>query len=338
MNVTITDVAKLAGVSPSTVSRVIADNPSISIKTKNKVKNAIEQLGYAGKPLKNKKRNFLKTIGVVINTDIGENDANSFILNAILGINYYCNQNGFSTILISNNNHEGIINEIKRLYSYDALDGIIFPYSTIQNKVISYLKNHDLPFTMIGKPEDDNDAIFYIDNDNIMAARQGTNYLINLGHSKIAYIGAGNSLVYSNDRKSGYFLALAEHGIQINPNYIIDYDTNDNFINEKIQNLLAGNNPPTALLACDDTYAMIVTKAAIACGLNVPNDLSIVSFNNSALAVFSTPTLTSIDINSKQLGIEAASQLINYIKNPLQKKTKIIVPHQLIERNSCKKI
>lgn len=336
MNVTITDVAKLAGVSPSTVSRVIADNPAISIKTKNKVRNAIEQLGYGGKNFKNKKRSFLKTIGIIINSEIELNDTNTFIINAILGINNYCSKKGYSTIIISYPEADDIITEIRRLRSYDALDGIIFPYSISQNKIIKYLKNHDMPFTMIGKPENDDDSIFYIDNDNIMAARQGTNYLINLGHTKIAYIGAGNNLMYSNDRKSGYFLSLAEHGIDINPNYIINYDLSDQFINDKIQKLLNGSNPPTALIACDDTYAMLMKKAALACGLSVPNDLSIVSFNNSPLAVFSSPPLTSIDINSKQLGIEAASQLISHIENPLQKNSKIIVPHQLIERSSCK--
>ncbi|SFG71498.1 transcriptional regulator, LacI family [Lachnospiraceae bacterium C7] len=335
MNVTIKDVAKLAGVSASTVSRALADHPAISEQTKIKVKRAVDQLGYGKGSFKFKVRKTLHTIGIPIPTASYKYDTNSFILEAITGISCYCSAKNYGSILIAQPTVDEIIATVKNMYSCGSLDGIILPYSISQDKLITFLKNVDIPFIIIGKPENGDDSIFYIDNDNIMAARQGTNYLINLGHTKIAYIGAKENLIFSKDRKAGYLLSLAENRIDIRASYTIEGDVNSDGLNNKIQQLLSSKNRPTAVLACDDIFAMTIEKAAQACGLKIPKDLSIVSFNNSALAAFSNPPLTSIDINSRQLGREAASQLINYIENPMITPSKIIVPHQLIERSSC---
>ena len=92
------------------------------------------------------------------------------------------------------------------------------------------------------------------------------------------------------------------------------------------------------MVASDDILAVALEQACARRGLSIPEDLSIVSFNNSLFARITSPQLTSIDINSLQLGIEAASQLINHIENPNLLATKIIVPHSLIVRESCKKL
>ena len=101
--------------------------------------------------------------------------------------------------------------------------------------------------------------------------------------------------------------------------------------------LLSRNDRPTAFLVCDDTRAIILERAIREAGLSIPNDVSIISFNNSIFSRLMNPPLTSIDVNSKQLGIEAASQLIKHIENPDLFATKIIVPYYLVERKSCSK-
>ena len=92
------------------------------------------------------------------------------------------------------------------------------------------------------------------------------------------------------------------------------------------------------MVVSDDILAVIVQYVCLGTGMSIPEDLSIVSFNNSLFSGLNTPQLTTIDVNSFQLGIEAASQIINHIENPNLLATKIIVPHYLIERKSCKKI
>ena len=107
---------------------------------------------------------------------------------------------------------------------------------------------------------------------------------------------------------------------------------------DPFHDLLDLEDRPTAVVASDDILAVALERICVQRGLSVPEDLSIVSFNNSLFARLTSPQLTSIDINSLQLGIEAASQLINHIENPNLLATKIIVPHSLIVRKSCRKL
>ncbi len=102
--------------------------------------------------------------------------------------------------------------------------------------------------------------------------------------------------------------------------------------------MLKADDRPTAIVVSDDILAVALERVCMEIGLSIPEDLSIISFNNSLLARLTSPQLTSIDVNSFQLGIEAASQVINHMENPNLMATKIIVPHHLVKRNSCKKM
>ena len=164
---------------------------------------------------------------------------------------------------------------------------------------------------------------------------EATEYLISKGHTNIAYLGSDSNLMFSADRKTGYQLALLNSGITVNPENIVELP----FLPEEnlaaVQSLLQKKDRPTAILVSDDIFAVALERVCIEMGIRIPKDLSIISFNNSLFARITSPQLTSIDINSVQLGIEAASQVINHIENPNLLATKIIVPHKLIERNSC---
>ena len=102
-----------------------------------------------------------------------------------------------------------------------------------------------------------------------------------------------------------------------------------------LESLLSSPDRPTAILVSDDILAMFVAGACGNLRLSIPEDLSILSFNNSLFAQLSFPQLTSVDVNARQLGIEAAAQMISHIENPGLPATKIIVPHVLVERKSC---
>ena len=133
-------------------------------------------------------------------------------------------------------------------------------------------------------------------------------------------------------------MALLQHGLTVRPDYCIEVDQVPADTSESLQTLLTLEERPTAIVVSDDILAVALERVCIRCGLSIPEDLSIISFNNSLFARLTSPQLTSIDINSIQLGIEAASQLINHAENPNLLATKIIVPHFLIERDSCRTI
>lgn len=337
MGVTIKEVAKLAGVSPSTVSRTCSDHPSISMQTKEKVRKAMQQLGYEPNNSNLTIQN-TKTIGIILPVSEFDTFENSFFLEVMRGITLFCNQKQYTTTLITGSTHEELLDTIKYMSKDNHLDGVILLYSYKQDPVVDYLYNEGILFVLVGKANCYTNETIYIDNDNILAAKEATKYLLELGHTKIGYVGTEENRIFSTDRKSGYLLALAEQGIPYIPEYCIEIPFIPKEGADELTRYLSSETRPTALLVSDDILAMALTKTAYELGLKIPNDLSIVSFNNSLFAKLTTPQLTSVDINSRQLGIEAASQIINHIENPALLATKIIVPHYMVERQSCSSI
>ena len=339
MAVTIKDVAALAGVSPSTVSRTCKNNPSISEETKEKVRRAMAQLGYEPNfQASNLASQNSRTIGIVLPTSAREVYENSFYLEAIRGISQFCNQRQYINTVITGQDENEVLQAIRTMTRSGQVDGFIVLYSRRQDPVIEYLYNEGLLYVLIGKAYQFANQTIYIDNDNLLAGQEATEYLYHLGHRKIAYLGSDSSLMFSADRKSGYQAALLRHGLPLRDEYCLEVPSIPKGSDGPICQLLQSKNRPTAIMVSDDILAVALERCCIVTGLSIPEDLSIISFNNSLFARLTSPQLTSIDINSCQLGIEAASQMINHIENPNLLATKIIVPHYLIERDSCKRI
>ena len=306
MAVTIKDVAALAGVSPSTVSRTCKNNPSISTETKEKVRKAMIELGYeVNFQASNLASQYSRTIGIIL--PAREVYENAFYLEAIRGISHYCNQRQYMSTVVTGQDEDEILKAIQSMSRSGKVDGFIVLYSRKDDPIIDYLFSEGLLYILIGKATQYTNQTLYIDNDNLLAGEDATEYLYQLGHRKIAYLGSDSSLTFAADT-------------------------------EAISSLLLQDEPPTAIVVSDDILAVSLERVCLQNHVSIPDDLSIISFNNSLFARSTSPPLTSIDINSKQLGIEAASQMINHIENPNLVATKIIVPHQLIERDSCCKI
>lgn len=336
MSVTIKDVAALAGVSSSTVSRTCKNNPSISEETKEKVRKAMIELGYEPNfQASNLASQNSRTIGIILPASAREVYENSFYLEAIRGISYYCNKRQYMTTIITGQDEDEILQVVQSMSRSGKVDGFIVLYSRKDDPVIDYLFNEGLLYILIGKATQYTNQTIYIDNDNLLAGQEATEYLYKLGHRKIAYLGADSSLMFSADRKTGYQLALASHNIPFRPEYCAEVVNVSRNNTDKISALLLQDDRPTAILVSDDILAVSLERICIENHLSIPDDLSIISFNNSLFARLTSPQLTSIDVNSNQLGIEAASQMINHIENPNLLATKIIVPHCLIERHSC---
>lgn len=337
MPVTIKDVAALAGVSPSTVSRTCRDNPSISRQTKEKVRQAMAQLGYEPNfQASNLACQNSRTIGIILPVSQREAYQNSFYLETIRGISQYCNQKQYINTVITGQDEGEILQVIKTMARSGQAEGFIVLYSKAQDPIVDFLYEEGLLYVLIGKAYRNVNQTIYIDNDNVLAAREATAYLIQLGHQRIAYLSEDNSLLFAADRRSGYLAALMDHGIPLRPEYCLETPFQPEEKNQVLIHLLSSPQRPTAVLVSDDILAMFLEKTCLSLGLSVPEDISIISFNNSLFAQLTYPQLTSIDVNSCQLGIEAAAQMISHIENPNLPATKIIVPHFLVKRNSCR--
>ena len=339
MAVTIKDVAALAGVSPSTVSRTCKNNPSISEETKERVRKAMAKLGYEPNfQASNLASQNSRTIGIILPASAKEVYENSFYLEAIQGISHYCNGRQYMTTIVTGQDEAEILDAVRSMSRSGKVDGFIILYSKKDDPVIDYLFNEGLLYILIGKATQYTNQTIYIDNDNLLAGREAAEYLYQLGHRRIAYLGSDSSLMFSADRKAGYQLALASHQLPVRPEYCVEVKNVSENNEEAIRGPLMQKDRPTAILVSDDILAVSLERVCLENHLAIPEDLSIISFNNSLFARLTSPQLTSIDIGAGQLGSEAASQIINHIENPNLLATKIIVPHHLIERDSCCKI
>ena len=280
-----------------------------------------------------------KTIGIILPpTSDRETFENPFFLETIRGISLFCNGRQYISTIVSGQSSEELLGAIRTMVRSGQVDGFILVYSKADDAIIEYLNEEGLLYVLIGKAQQFANLTIYIDNDNVLAGKEATDYLYDLGHRKIAYLGSESIKLFSADRKTGYQLSIMQHDLPVNKNYMIEVQ--DVYLDEceDLLAMLKSEDRPTAIVVSDDILAVSLERVCIQCGLAIPKDLSIISFNDSLFAKLTHPPLTSINVNSSQLGIEAASQLINHIENPNLVATKIIVPHSLVERESCCKI
>lgn len=333
VKVTIKEVAKLAGVSPSTVSRVVSDCPSISDETKKKVRIAMESLHYhpnaIAQSLVSKTTN---TLGVVMSPSSQKAFLNPFFPQALSGISVACHNEGYCILLSTGMTEEEQLASIEGIVKSGRVDGVIIMYSSVNNLVLHSMHELKVPSMVIGNPPLPHETA-YVDNDNINAAFEVTQKLINKGHRKIAFMSGSFKFVVCLNRLEGYKKALEQNKIPFNPDFVTEseYQIESGF--SCMKEFLSLKDRPTALVVTDDVLAFGAIDAIKDSKFRIPNDMEIISFNNVPLAEFCNPSLTSVDINAAQLGYEAAKLMIDRIKGRTTKR-KVIVPTRIIYRET----
>ncbi|CAM2999121.1 LacI family DNA-binding transcriptional regulator [Paenibacillus sediminis] len=336
MSVTIKDVAKKAGVSPSTVSRVLSNHPRISRETSKKVRDIMEELGYhpniMAKSLVSKTTN---SICVILPKPAEELFNNLFFMELIRGIVTQANRSGYDVVLSSGANEKEEVEAVSRLLHGRRVDGAILLYSRHNDPVVEFLQTNQFPFVLVGR-SDEYSGILSVDNDNVQAAYEATKHLISLGHQRIGFVSGPQNLIVSQDRLLGYRKALQDSNLEMRPEWIVEGE----FLQESGYRAMSFfmNLPerPTALVVLDDVVSFGVLRGLHELGFKVPEDLSVVSFNNITLAELYTPPLTSVDIGIYQLGYTASQALIQLIQSDGDKQflKRHIIPHRLIIRES----
>lgn len=335
MTVTIKDVAKKANVAPSTVSRVIADSPSISEKTKKKVRKVMKELGYH---LNANARSLVtkttKTIGVVLKHSAKYSLHNPFFQEVMRGIGSYCRVEGYSLSMIMGDSEEAIFEDVFQMVEGSQVDGLIILYSRKGDKILRYLLEKGFPFVVVGHPGKDGKGITYVDNDNEKAAKDLTEFLLRLGHRRIAFFGGVQEYDVVCDRLRGYEDAFTRFGVTFSSEYVkpLPYSRKDGLL--ALEELYALREPPTAYIALDIDYAIILTGLLLGKSLRIPDDASVVCFNNYEVADYTTPSLTTVDIHPYELGVEAAKYVIELIQHPQMIEKNVLIPTRIIERES----
>ncbi|KLU62483.1 HTH-type transcriptional regulator MalR [Peptococcaceae bacterium CEB3] len=332
--VTIRDVAKKVGVSASTVSRVIAKSPLISEETQEVVRQAMKDLGYFPNAVARSLANAeTRTIAVVMPSSAELAFQNPFFPEAIRGIGSVTSEQRYDLLLLTPVTAEDEYQETLRVAKERRVDGIIFLYSRSDQKVLAELAEMGFPQVVIGRPLD-NLSVAWVDNDNIEASRLVTAELIRLGHRVVGFMSGPPHFVVSQDRLEGYRRALADSGIKWDPACVCAAD----FVEEEgyraAGQLLDVRPNLSAVVTMDDIMAFGVMRAARERGLRLPQDLSVVSFNNSPLAQHMTPPLSSVEIQAHELGATATRLLLRQLQQQGATPEHCFVQVSLVRRNS----
>lgn len=307
---TIKDVARLAGVSITTVSHVINETRYVSDGTKEKVHDAMNKLNYRPNILARSLRSGeTKTIGLIV-----PDSANLFFAEIAKTIEDVGFSHGYNVVLCnSGNNLEKERAYIKTLIN-KQVDGVIFISSGGTPADVQDLIEAEIP-TVIVDRDIKAELVDVVLTDNEHGGYVATQHLIELGHTRIACITGPQQLPPSIRRMEGYKRALQEANLPIEPTYILEghFQFQDGF--EGAEQLLTSSKPPSAIFASNDMMAMGVLNAAYRRGLRVPEDLAIVGFDDIQMARAIFPTLTTISQPTSRVGETAADLLLQRIRN-----------------------
>ncbi|MBP3964879.1 LacI family DNA-binding transcriptional regulator [Paenibacillus lignilyticus] len=334
MSVTIKDIAKIAGVSPSTVSRVVSNHPRISRETSRKVKEIMDQLGYHPNMMaKSLVSKTTQTIGIVLPRPAEELFLNFFFGELIRGIVTQATRAGYDMLMTTVTSDSNELEAISRLVMGRRVDGILLLSSRTSDPIIGFLKQQNFPFVLIGRSDEFPDVLS-IDNNNIQAAYDATSHFIAQGHKRIGFISGPPNLVVSQDRLLGYKKALKEANLPFQQEWVLEGDLLQQSGYRAMSFFMSLPDRPTALVIFDDLLAFGVLRGLTELGYSVPQDICIVSFNNIPLSELASTPISSIDIGTYQLGYTASQSLLRIVHDEPLSQNHIIIPHRLIVRES----
>jgi len=325
--VTIDDVARLAGVSRATVSRVLNGNGNVSEKTRQSVLETMKRLDYRPNALAQataqRKSN---TWGLVISYDEDVVFLNPFFSEVLRGVSRTANSFGYNLLLV--NAGRGI--SYADLYRERRVDGIILVSPRIEDDQIASLLHYDIPFVSTSKISY---SRYWVDVDNVNGGFMATQYLIERGHTRIGYVSGPKDMASSGDRLDGYRLALGKNGIPFDERYVIsgNHRKEDGF--RALDQLMSLKEPPTAVFAASDLMAIGIIQKAKSMNLHVPKDLSVIGFDDIPFASDIDPPLTTIRQPAYLKGLVAGGILRNLLAGrPVKPSTLLKV--KVIERAS----
>lgn len=336
MQLTIADIARLANVSKATVSAVLNEKPGISQATREKILEIIKKVNYhpshVARSLSSRKT---KSIGLVIKEIV-----NPYYARIMKGVFDGCTENRYTVLLGSSElSPEKEKQSIETLINY-RVDGLIISPLHGQDVDFSYLADllrENYPLVTLNAVQ--NYVTNVVDVDNIQASYKAVCYLIESGHSKIAYFAGPTSSVHSHERQQGYQQALIDNNFPIQKQLIVQAGSyiENGYIAGK--DFFSKNNAlPTAILCYNDLVAIGLINALAELNIAVPEQVSVIGFDDIDFCKSFRVPLTTVHIPAYEIGREAAELLVKQINNrfnPLNEK--VILDAQLIIRNSCAK-
>lgn len=328
---TLEEIAQLAQVSRSTVSRVINDDPNVSEKTRSRVRAVIQQINFqpnmAARRLAGGRT---RIIGLVIPMGVSRLFSDPFFPILIQGIASACNADEH-TVMLWLADPEFERRQISQILSNGLIEGIVVASNLLDDQVIQTLSSSHLPFVIVGRSPG-HPEISYVDVDNQNGAYDAVSRLFRIGRSRIGTIAGPENMIAGSDRMQGYLAGLHDHGHIPNPSLIAISDFTEMGGYEAAQKLLKAH--PDAIFVASDTMAMGTLRALREARMRVPEDVAVIGFDDIPLAAHTIPPLTTIRQPIFQIGSLAVETLIQQIEKPAQQPRRIVLPTELVIRAS----
>jgi LacI family transcriptional regulator len=326
---TIKDVARDAQVSVTTVSHVLNNTRFVSDDARQRVLAAVTQLKYVPSALaRSLKNNRTHTVGMMI-----PNSSNPYFAEIIRGIEDTCFEAGFNVILCNSDDDPHKQGQYIRVLAEKQVDGLIVLSSGGDDELGQHLLQAPMPQVLVDREVEHVNADL-VEVNHESGGYLATRHLIALGHQRIACITGPLKLSPSLQRLQGYQRALAEAGLPLQNNWLRGADFTSAGGHAAMQDLLHAQPRPTAVFACNDLMAFGAISAAASAGLMLPQDLSIIGFDDIALAAYSSPPLTTIAQPKHQMGALAARILLARIADPHRPHQREILQPGLCVRGS----
>jgi len=333
-DLTLEDIAKQAGVSRSTVSRVLNDQPNVRKDVRERVQNVIESTGFrphaAARALASQHSSI---IGLVLPHSVSFFFTDPYYSHLTKGIAQACNQHNYTLALFLVDTKEDEKKIFTSITRKGLLDGVLVQSGHHgDQQIIGHLVDAKMPQVVIGRPFR-SDNVSYVDVDNINAAFNAVTHLIRRGYKRIGTIAGPQHSTAGLDRKAGYIKALNERGFSIDESLIVEGDFTENGGYYAMKKLLSAK--PEAVFAASDVMAMGAMREAREVGLHIPDDIALVGFDDLPMATLSDVQLTTVRQPVAQFGAKAVEILIDLVENGIDPPRHIIMETELVIRESC---
>ena len=330
MKVTIKDVAKAAGVSPSTVSRALQNNNRISPEVRARVQQVAREMDFHPNQMaRSLVSRQSRIIGIVFPSDMSMNLGNPFYPLVLEGLGHTASENHYHILLITGSESVSAAEASREAIDSGYVSGLIT--LAAEN---APTEKPPLPMVVLGHPIDPMNCCS-VDNDNVRLGYEATRYLLSRGHERILLVGYDERYMFTVDRRAGYEKALTQAGLSLRSDWIV---TNAMMRNpqehERLVRLFCDEGRPTAAVCMDDEQAIGMEHLLDSIGLKVPQDVSIIGVNNTEASRYHHPPLTTIDVHPYQLGVHAMNLMLDMLNEKVTAPSSVTVPFTLMERQS----
>jgi len=332
---TLEEVAKMAGVSRATVSRVVNNPESVSPEYRERVQRVIAETGFlpnqAARTLASRRSNIL---GLIIPTATPSIFADPYVPALIKGISHACNLNDYTLTLFLFHSQEEQQQVYQRALGTGLLDGLIVAADKLHDPLVPQIIARQIPAVYVGRPPDASQPSF-VDVDNVAGAYMAVNHLLRLGYRRVATITGPLYSTAGVDRREGYLKALRARGQAVDEQLIIEgfFDHDSGY--HAMRRLLSLPTPPDALFAASDSMAIGALQAITEAGLRIPDDIAVIGFDDLSLAASARPPLTTIRQPVLQTGTLAVETMIDLLRNGTEPPRHIVLSTELVIRETC---